>query len=740
MTAESLWKENEASKKTLWIVAMTTQDRLTLARSFDWQSDPSIEEKRIEQLKMLSTLPSAAQKSMDLCSSLPGDLDSIRFVVPRQQDAKTACTKLQSRKHHSTLDTSGRLSSRIATPSESVDDGFLKDYTLPFEEYNRPHGWMHVADQQLTSYTTANKLLLEENEKLGPLIAELNGKLRRLDTFLRSMAATTVPPTMSRSRRRQKPELSTNASKRSRYSGAKNRASQPDVCEPSFSSKPPPHTSIVRPTRYSGVSSTKRYSRRMTKRSSERISKEWVSSHRNHSLEHWPHRIKIKDSAPLGLVPSALLSLHGLETIIIQNCGLTQLPELFCKIKTLRHLDLSDNFLQDPSLVNMDRFKLKTLVLSGNRLYSPPQNLRRCTSLVTLDLSHNQIYVIPKKSLPQLLENLDLRGNPITGLDGIAGDLRRLKRVQIWNTDHQMSNSIIIKPSALSGWGAFARVDVPADSFLGLYLGETFPVDTNDQLHVSAYKLNCGNYMIDAGNVQKASFARMINGARKPEEKTKVNCITREFHSTVQIWSTRSIEEGEELILEYGVSYWSQSLKDALGDRFEIERPGYVPNPSNLEGRTIVLNLGNDYPYGWRVFVSIKPNTDIRDRHLYEWQGTTADKFHVRMSFNLPIDRESHAGEALGSQTQEWHFVFDKRTPVTTCTSEKKHDPSGKHTVPSTPSPNKASQDDQKMRCIQDDASSEEEESESATAEPAALPPPPPFSEFFDPGTMTCSL
>lgn len=134
---------------------------------------------------------------------------------------------------------------------------------------------------------------------------------------------------------------------------------------------------------------------------------------------------------------------------------------------------------------------------------------------------------------------------------------------------------IRIKPAGCKGLGAFAAAAIPADRYLECYGGE-HRLDEEVAISSSAYLFSLGGgRCIDAAEgCEGITWTRYINHARAH----RANCVARVCFGPatahcivtddgswidaevppgprVEIWTTRPIQAGEELIFDYGREY-----------------------------------------------------------------------------------------------------------------------------------------------------------------------------------------
>jgi len=112
--------------------------------------------------------------------------------------------------------------------------------------------------------------------------------------------------------------------------------------------------------------------------------------------------------------------LHELTDVRLSNCELTTLPTEILSLPRLSILDLAGNKLTSiPSSLRKMR-ALQDLRLQNNQIDTilSQQENTLPTSLVKLNLSNNQVQVLPKKMLELTrLNTIDLSDNPIEQID-----------------------------------------------------------------------------------------------------------------------------------------------------------------------------------------------------------------------------------------------------------------------------------------------------------------------------------
>jgi len=322
---------------------------------------------------------------------------------------------------------------------------------------------------------------------------------------------------------------------------------------------------------------------------------------------------------------------------------------------------------------------LKVLDLSSTKLSKMPP-LIRCGKLEDLNLSFNNLTIINKERLPRSIVSLDVSENRLKSSKG----LRINSKIKIRFFRNQQPASIEIKPSPLHGLGAFTTVDLPADTDLGVIKGDyTFPhLSGADSLH-SFYVLRkkwarvegqSPMLKVECGNLQDASWHRFINGCRKKKEKPLVNVRARLYKSKnrgrkeIHVFTTREIEAGTELVMEYVKDYWKQTKEDALGDVWEeMDFPETVnmdlfKKKKGESSQHILYDMDDNEPYGWRIFDLYQPSKRKNKENC--WEGKLKQRNTGKPSSNggYKVERFFKVGEDLCKETyfDNWILIKEK--------------------------------------------------------------------------------
>lgn len=103
--------------------------------------------------------------------------------------------------------------------------------------------------------------------------------------------------------------------------------------------------------------------------------------------------------------------------------------------------------------------------------------------------------------------------------------------------------------SRLHGFGVFAASPIPALKFLGQYVGQVMHVRPIDCTYVMCVTVDTDEYMyIDASDLARSNWTRFLND---PGPGCIPSCEFRQNDLTVEVWSSRHINPGEELTVTY---------------------------------------------------------------------------------------------------------------------------------------------------------------------------------------------
>lgn len=133
-------------------------------------------------------------------------------------------------------------------------------------------------------------------------------------------------------------------------------------------------------------------------------------------------KIELQDKTPFTVVSHELIreippSIQNLDidTLIIDNNPITEIPDTIGDISTLKYLGVTNTQLRSlPSSIG-NNTNLVDMALSGNKLSSLPETIGSLQNLEVLTLAYNNLSSLPQ-SLQSLtnLKILDLTGNKLT--------------------------------------------------------------------------------------------------------------------------------------------------------------------------------------------------------------------------------------------------------------------------------------------------------------------------------------
>ncbi len=150
-----------------------------------------------------------------------------------------------------------------------------------------------------------------------------------------------------------------------------------------------------------------------------------------------------KEATSINIVNQKLTSLKGihwlsnLESLTIQNCGLSSVHADLGKLTKLESLNLSYNKIKSLPTSVKSLTKLESVDLSGNKLTALPTNAKYWKKVTKMDLSNNLIKQIPIGSLPYMtaIKELDLSGNSLANntstLNTKLNYLKKLTKMEV---------------------------------------------------------------------------------------------------------------------------------------------------------------------------------------------------------------------------------------------------------------------------------------------------------------------
>ncbi|KAH7729103.1 SET domain-containing protein [Aphelenchoides avenae] len=122
------------------------------------------------------------------------------------------------------------------------------------------------------------------------------------------------------------------------------------------------------------------------------------------------------------------------------------------------------------------------------------------------------------------------------------------------NVQRGLQKKLIIAPSQLAGWGAFANEDIKNGDFIIEYTGEVIS-DAEAERRGRIYDRKGCSYLFTLNNEQSVDATRIGNLSRFINHDSKPNCKPRVLvvngEHKIGIFAARNIKRGEELFFDY---------------------------------------------------------------------------------------------------------------------------------------------------------------------------------------------
>ena len=129
-----------------------------------------------------------------------------------------------------------------------------------------------------------------------------------------------------------------------------------------------------------------------------------------------------------------------------------------------------------------------------------------------------------------------------------------------------MEDKFEIRHSSIpqAGMGIFAKEPISANQRIGHYQGELKTSEQFEKMRDTTYTFEISKkvanryklFYIDAKNKRKSNFLRYINGAKTSSQRRKINTTAYQYKEKIFYKTTKAVKAGEELIIDYGDSYW----------------------------------------------------------------------------------------------------------------------------------------------------------------------------------------
>lgn len=122
------------------------------------------------------------------------------------------------------------------------------------------------------------------------------------------------------------------------------------------------------------------------------------------------------------------------------------------------------------------------------------------------------------------------------------------------------NKKVIVKKSSIknAGLGVFAVSTIEKGERLGEYTGKIVTVKDYSRLKNTEYcfQVSIKGRPLHYIDGNRKSWPSLINGAKTKTQMKLVNVLAYQYRKKIFLKALRSIKPGEELILDYGKSYW----------------------------------------------------------------------------------------------------------------------------------------------------------------------------------------
>jgi histone-lysine N-methyltransferase SETD1 len=133
---------------------------------------------------------------------------------------------------------------------------------------------------------------------------------------------------------------------------------------------------------------------------------------------------------------------------------------------------------------------------------------------------------------------------------------------------------LVAKRSHIHGWGLFTKIDLPKDSMIVEYMGETIRqcvADKREKQYEISGEGSCYMFRLDLQRIVDATMigcmARFMNHCCQPNAYAKVITVETELgqDKKIMVFSLRDIKVGEEITYDYKFPVEDGSLKCSCG-------------------------------------------------------------------------------------------------------------------------------------------------------------------------------
>jgi len=128
---------------------------------------------------------------------------------------------------------------------------------------------------------------------------------------------------------------------------------------------------------------------------------------------------------PTNGLPDTIRVFHNLHTLIAPNCNISTVPDWFCELQWLSHINLSHNNISEFPLQVYCMKELAVIVLTGNRITRIPDSVDRFEKGICFDLDSCQLTSIPNSFIHSRFRIVRLNGNRIQALPDSLSKMKK---------------------------------------------------------------------------------------------------------------------------------------------------------------------------------------------------------------------------------------------------------------------------------------------------------------------------
>ncbi|CAB3410662.1 unnamed protein product [Caenorhabditis bovis] len=241
-------------------------------------------------------------------------------------------------------------------------------------------------------------------------------------------------------------------------------------------------------------------------------------------------------SCSLSHLSSHIQICANLSSLVLPTNCLTSLPDIFDKLPKLKIIDVSHNEIDvlPPSLSNLD--KLESLIVANNKLTETGfPDLSKLVQLHVFDASHNCLSSIPatvaSEGLSTRLHTINVANNVI---EQIPDEFAILKQLKDFKINH---NKLKLTPGVLAQLPKLKMLDLSENQFHDTRFNRL----ANDKrakvsailAYVAKNGVKCSNSPARGGNVDEASSAHAASDDNPLLVRTGIENLTVRRHPSV---------------------------------------------------------------------------------------------------------------------------------------------------------------------------------------------------------------